>query len=238
MKLSICAVSFLVLLCTIPFSAFAIEMAINEWKPYTVEKNGELEGVAVDKANKIFSQMGIELTISNLPFRRALMLAEKGMLGGVLLSANKPSRHSYMAFSSPIFCDRRFLFTLKNQTFNWGSLKELKGKTLGTGNGFYNGPTVQKWVDEKTVKTIEVSSTLSLLKMLVSKRVDFITFSEREFNSLMGENPHFASNIVRLEPPVYEAELRLGFTLSRNGKKNSELSRKAIAQLGLGETCK
>ena len=231
---------FLLIIATAAKShAEPVSMAINTWKPYVAfDESGIPRGIAVDKAQRIFTAMALKLAIVQMPFKRALASAESGKVDGILLSTDQKSRRAYLTLSRPIFCDRRVIYVPKGRRFNWQNLTELKGKTLGIGIGFYYGSTVEKWIDDDTVKTYAVVNSLTLFKMLSRHRMDFIAFSEREAEILLNEHPRIASNVERLEQPVSEIELSLGFALSRRGKYHSALSNKAIDQLGLGERCK
>ena len=218
--------------------AQTLNMAIGDWSPYVVfDDNGKPSGIAVDKAHQIFGEMGLKLAIIQLPFKRAVAMAKAGEVDGMLMSADKFGRRGFLALSRPIFCDRRFLYVRKGHAFDWRESAGLKGKTLGVGLGFYNGEAVQRWIADRTVKTIEVANTLSLFKMVVHNRVNFIAFSQREADILLNQNPTIASDVERLDPPVSALELHLGFTLSRCGQYRSVLADNAIEHLGLEERC-
>jgi len=213
-------------------------MAIGEWAPYAVfDSKGKSSGIAVDKAHRIFAEMDLKLVILQFPIKRALKMAENGSVDGLLMSSAEPKRARYLAFSHPIFCDRRFLYVRKGHAFDWHDRAELQGKSMGVGLGFYYGKTVQTWIADGTIETIEANNTLSLFKMIIQNRVDVIAFSEREADIFLNQYSSIALNVERLEQPVSSLELHLGFSLSRRGQNQALLSNNVIEQLNLEEQC-
>ena len=228
--------SSLILVTSASADKKTLHLTANHWFPYVSFETEAPKGIAIEKLNSIAKGLGISVIISNVPFKRALLATENGQYDGMVVAAKTKDREKFMAFSDPIFCDRRNLYVAKGGGFDWQQEKALRGKLFGVGRGFYNGRTVQGWIEDGLVEKVEVNHAEQLFHLLIAKRVDLITFSEREADTLV-RKLSLEGIIEALEPPVYMNELRIGFSLNADGAALAERASKVIRELKLGETC-
>lgn len=218
--------------------AETITLGANGWKPYvTFNADGIASGLAIDKVNQISSVLNISMQVVDRPFKRVLSDAKTGNLHGVLLSANRKERREYLAFSAPIFCERRILFAHKGRSFNWKNIDELKGKTIGMGIGYFKGKVIQSWIDDGIVNDVYEAQDSSLFKLLIKDRIDFVVYSEKEARTILDANPEMTSEISALSPALDSVELHIGFSIRRNGQENAMNANKVIRENGLSESC-
>lgn len=213
-----------------------LEIVANHWQPYVNFNRPEAKGLAVDKARMIASEMGLTLELTEMPFKRVLLSVEVGAADGLLLASKTSERQHFMAFSEPFFCDIRNIYVLKHKMFNWQDETQLAGKTMGVGLGLHYDARVEDWIERGLVLPYAVTNPEGLMKMLLYGRVEFIVFSEREAVEILNkmDNPEM---IVPLEVPLKATEIRMGFSLKRDGQNRAEAATQAIRKLGLGEKC-
>ncbi len=230
---------FTLMFCYVSTSTSAqtvTEIGANQWFPYINYETQQTTGLAIQKIKLIFKEIGYPLRIRKLPFKRALLSAQNNLIDGVLLASPTEERKSYLAFSKPIFCDRRSLYVRKGNYFDWHNKENLKGKTLGHGIGFYNGPIVEKWVDDKIMNVLEVPTTEQLMHLLIVGRIDIITFSDVEVDHILAKLKA-TNQIERLEPPLRRTPLSIGFVRERGGELMIQKINTAIDKLDLAENC-
>lgn len=223
--------------CTSANAQTTIEMGANQWFPYVNYEAKQTTGLAVQKIKLIFKEIGHPLKIKRLPFKRALLSARNNLIDGILLANPTEERKSYLAFSKTIFCDRRSLYVRKGKYFDWHNTENLKDKILGHGIGFYSGPIVEKWVDDKLLSVLEVPTTEQLMHLLIVDRIDIITFSDLEVTHIL-KKLKATDQVERLEPPLRHTPLSIGFVRERGGELMIQKINTAIDKLDLAESCK
>ncbi|NVJ92387.1 MAG: transporter substrate-binding domain-containing protein [Methylocystaceae bacterium] len=235
----------IIFICTLMFSygdtsaraQTTIEIGANQWFPYVNYETEQTTGLAVQKIKLIFKEIGHPLRIKKLPFKRALLSAQNNLIDGILLANPTEERKNYLAFSKPIFCDRRSLYVRKGKYFDWHKKENLKGKILGRGIGFYSGPVVEKWVDDKLMRVLEVPTTERLMHLLIVDRIDVITFSDLEVDHIL-QKLKATDQVERLEPPLRHTPLSIGLVREHGGELMIQKINTAIDKLNLAENCK
>lgn len=230
----------LVMLVVDPANGFSktVRLAGNNWSPYiTFDEKGAAGGIAVDRITEILSLAGYSLQLVERPFKRALYEAEHGKVDGVLLLANRPERRSYLAFSLPVFCERRSIFTRADNVFDWRKPDAIRGRSMATGNGIFPGKIAEIWLEQGTISSVEVPNIEKLFDMLVLRRMDFAIFSDLEAEILLAANPATQRQIHKLAPPINNIELHIGFSKAVGGVEHAIKISQAMEKQKLGQGC-
>ena len=214
-----------------------VVLGANPWAPYVQFTDDTAHGVAVEKVEAIFRDFDQSVSISSLPFKRVLKYAEVGNTDGVLLSANRKERQEYLAFSEPIFCERRIFVVRKGEEFDWRNIDELRGKTLGIGAGFYKGSQVEGWEKQGIIPPVTEVNEQVLFNLLDKARLAFILYSEKELFEFQKNKQIDMSKFSILPVPLNELTLHMGFSLKRDGMALKEKVNASIEKLKLREDC-
>ncbi|WP_374605547.1 substrate-binding periplasmic protein [Niveibacterium sp.] len=143
-SLPLAAVLFSALLLT-SASAFARELFVvsEAFAPYVFETNGQPSGFDYEVSKAVLGKMGHTLKLGFMPWRRALVMAEKGEVDGVLGigRGDQNEREDYLAFpEEALSASRTTLFYLSAKPFRYQGLFSLAGKTVGTLSGYAYSP--------------------------------------------------------------------------------------------------
>ncbi|WP_374400462.1 substrate-binding periplasmic protein [Niveibacterium sp.] len=111
--------------------------------PYVFEDNGQPSGFDYEVSKAVLAQMGHTLKLGFMPWRRALLMAQKGEVDAVLGigRGDQNEREDYLAFpDEALSASRTTLFYLSARPFRYQGLFSLAGKTVGTLSGYAYSP--------------------------------------------------------------------------------------------------
>ena len=107
-------------------------------------RQGEQRGVLIDILNYADKQMPQHrFELSLYPWARAYMASASGQ-GGLLGISWTWRRDEVFDYSEPLFYDEVVIVVRKGHEFNYQSLSDLQGKTLGTVRGASFGSTFDR----------------------------------------------------------------------------------------------
>ncbi|MBF9018017.1 MULTISPECIES: ABC transporter substrate-binding protein [unclassified Oceanispirochaeta] len=215
----------LLLLLMIPspsYSQETVRITNGEWPPFLFEelKHG---GVTSHIVKEAFALEGINVRYGWFPWARALANAKTGDWDASIGWQKTPEREKDFIFSEPILEGRIVFFHLKDYSFEWETLDDLKGIKIGAVIGYnYSVEFIEaERAGEITVKRI--GSEEQNFKKLLSGRIDvFISNVDVGYAVL---NKYFPDEeydrITYHTTPFYINELRLAF--SRKNQKSDRL---------------
>jgi ABC-type amino acid transport substrate-binding protein len=98
--------------------------------PFMYEKSGQAAGLYPDLLQEAFKRMGIAASIKAYPWKRALVLGERGEagIGGIYKTDARVKIYDY---SAPLFSEKILIYVKKGSGFEFNTVNDLKGKTLG-----------------------------------------------------------------------------------------------------------
>jgi polar amino acid transport system substrate-binding protein len=127
-------------------------------------------GVYFDIVTAIFDDLGIDYTVTSLPFKRGLMQAKAGK--GIVVGIFKTDeRAQYLDFSDNFYSTQVVLFTKKGHAFLYHSITDLKDRHIGAKLGWSYGETFDSARNQKLFSVVEGESE-SLIKQLLQERTD------------------------------------------------------------------
>lgn len=165
-----------------------------EYPPYYHQlETGQASGIIVDLARKIFAAAGVEPRFSFMPAKRILYEIESDRPAASLGWFKTPEREEFALFSLPIYVNRPVgVFFLKENEEKFRPYSTLEGLLqsgkffFGRVQGLSEGPQLDGMLAKYEDKTVQVAAdSIRLLKMLESKRFDFILMPPEEVDVLL-----------------------------------------------------
>ncbi|OPY00791.1 MAG: Arginine-binding extracellular protein ArtP precursor [Syntrophorhabdus sp. PtaB.Bin184] len=187
-----------------------LTVVYKEWYPYTYKQDNKAVGFEIDIFKAVMKRMGIEAVFEQFPFRRCLKMVEEGHAHVLISVLKTPERGRYTVFPGEhLSISRTSLFTRAgNQVRYGGSLKDLKGHTIGVITGFSYGAAFDR---ADYLNKQEVSNTRRLVNMVVGGRLDLGIENEAVIRGVAGDLG-VAGSIRFLNPPVHSRKLYAGFS--------------------------
>ena len=139
------------------------------------QKDGELEGLAVELTKRISEKLNTPISIQVLPFSRAIKYAEEGKVDGFVGAYFSEERSQYLHYlMTPIYTDSINFITLSESKYKFkGNYDDLQKSVIGIlRKGAYH-PKISD------LNTIEVGSSEQQFGMLSKGRVDLIINNPR-----------------------------------------------------------
>ncbi|WP_342608509.1 substrate-binding periplasmic protein [Vibrio tritonius] len=140
----------------------------NEWPPYVIDGNPPT-GLSVDIVKAAYATQGYDIQIEIKPWSRSLKEAEYGRDVVVIAAWYSDTRKDTLLFSDPYLYNEISLVTLKDNQFEWGTYKDLNGKTVGVIKSYaYDDDFLQSpWL-----MRIEASDLLTNIHKVMNGRID------------------------------------------------------------------
>ena len=180
-----------------------VKFCEDPWPPYTYGKVGEIteKGIATDIINELFSRMDIKVTNKLLPWKRCLLMVEKGKQDGAMMLTKNSEREEYMEFSIPIIENRDMIWYKKGNSKikEWNSFEDLKPYIIGNSLGFNYGKEFEKSVVEYNLK-VDVAKIDELnFKKLDKGRIDVFFCNETAANTIFSKNKDLKDKFISME---------------------------------------
>lgn len=142
------------------------------------------KGFAVEAAVEVLKRAGYEVTVTLLPFARAMQkTTEGGVMTGVFLSAERAKVYDYS--SAPLVSEEVVVAVAKGKEFSFDKAADLAGKKIGLQDTFFYGDEFSAAAPQLT---LDKDSSPSLrAKKLSAGRVDAALFNPGKaalFNSV------------------------------------------------------
>lgn len=185
-----------------------LRVATLEWPPYVGVGLPE-QGLWAELMTEAARRMGRVAQIEFLPWSRALLQAERGLLDALMPAYHSAEREKSYDFSKPLPGGPVGLVARKADGLVWTSLADLRGKRLGVVRGYLNLPELDD--DPLWIKDPAPDDLHSLRKLLLG-RVDLV-FIDRlvAAHLLRGELAAQAEELVDLGPELAQRDLHVMF---------------------------
>ena len=147
-----------------------IRLASGEWAPYQ-SKNLKHAGFVSRIITEAFAHSGIKTEFSYFPWKRSYKLAEKGTWDGTFIWFATPERKEFFYISDPVINIQYVFFYKKNFRFNWKTVKDLMGFTIGGTKGYDYGSEFQEAEKEKRIKVFRIPEDKKNFELLNKGRI-------------------------------------------------------------------
>ena len=146
----------LVLLPAVSRAADKVQLTLMEYAPLMGE---EVKGYGIEPSivTAAFKQVNIDVKYDMFPPARSMKSAEKGVYDGTVGWVWSKEREKSFYYSEPIFKAPLLLFHLKEFTFDWEKMDDLKGIPIGVTAKNYYGPAFHEALDAGKLTIDEAS---------------------------------------------------------------------------------
>ncbi|WP_426151582.1 substrate-binding periplasmic protein [Pseudomonas sp. DC3000-4b1] len=138
------AISLLALLLC-PMLAMAgarsLHLVTNPWEPYVYRDGATLKGIDYEIASEVFRRLGIEVEWELLPWKRCLMMLDRGQADGALDIFRTSAREALLVYAlEPLSTVNFVFFQAQARPLPLARLGTLQGVRVGIAPGFVYGP--------------------------------------------------------------------------------------------------
>ncbi len=173
----------------------------DDWPPYSsAEPPGQPydqapKGFSVELIRAAFATQGITPQFITVPFARCMLLARSREVAGCFnATITDDNRDSYYWHEPPMFEEELSIFGLASETGRELGIADLRGRRVAITNG-YTYPS--EFMRDTRIQRFTATSDTSLLRMLVSGRVDYILLNRTPGWTRINASPEFRGKVVR-----------------------------------------
>lgn len=215
------------------FSTEPIRITNGEWPPY-LSKELKHYGVVSHIVTKAFELAGVEVKYDFFTWKRSFDQAKVGRRDGTAVWFRSAEREKYFYISDPVVDAQYVYFHLKSFPFDWNTIDDLKGMTIGGTKGYNYGDA---FMNAEKLNIIKVQRTpkdeLNFKKMLKDRIQIFPNDLDVGYDMLRKLfSPQKAALFTHHPKPVKSDPLHL--LLSKKIKRNQsmiDLFNKGLTQL-------
>lgn len=231
---------FIVFFC-IAFSAYAATVRAEKlviygdqaYPPVIYLEQSKALGILPIILARLSKDTGDTYEFRLLPWKRALNESLQGHGAIVGISLNKEREELY-DFSESIYNDDLQLVVLKGHEFNFSTLKDLKGKSVGGAFGASYGEAIDHAIAEGVIAMERDPNQFSRLRKLLAGRMDvaIIGNGNAGLQQLLASDPELAVNagkFVVLPHPLASDPLYLAFAKTMHMKAALARFNKALS---------
>jgi len=211
MKRSLVILSFMVSMYGWCDATKSIHLVEDPWPPYTY---GELssepkKGAVVEVLKHIFKNVELKLTL--YPWKRALAMAQEGVVDGLMLTVETKEREKEFVFSVPLFRDEIVFIARSDTMLNYTGLHSLQGVTIGTVHGSKYSDEFQDAIRTNLIHIEPADEIQTNIKKLINKRIDVIIASKIAFCGAHKEL-YADKNYTIFSPALKQIELKIAIS--------------------------
>lgn len=206
-----------------------IQISAGEWPPFLSQSLPGYGSVA-RLITDVFSEAGYDVEFVFLPWVRAYNQTATGRYSATAVWMYQEERSEDYYFSDPVLNETFVLFSLSEDPFDWQSLDDLEGLTVGGGLGYSYGPEFDKALEDGVFEMLRQANVEQNLRMLVAGRIDL--FAEEKsiaYYTLNNNAPELADQITHHPTPILENQSFL--MLPKSEPDSLEIMRDFNAQL-------
>lgn len=148
-----------------------VRLANGEWPPFTSEQLKH-DGVYSHIVSEAFALEGVKVEYGFFPWKRSYIYTQEGDWDGSLTWARTPDKEQEVFFSDSVFHHTKVFFHLKDVPFDWNSIEDLKGFTIGVANEYTYGDEFDQAVKDGILTVESVPRDLQNIHKLLAGRFD------------------------------------------------------------------
>ncbi|TQV76790.1 amino acid ABC transporter substrate-binding protein [Aliikangiella marina] len=179
------------------------------------------KGFIVDKIRTAAEDAGLEVNWVSVPFKRAIMMMQKGEVDAMFPVIQTQDRKAYMYFKDlELAKECNHLVTLKSRGLkaNATSYEIREDDVIGITDAYSYGKYFDDLINSGKVKTIKVSEDRQLTRLLLSKRIDMAIGNQLTMSWHL-EQFGAVKNVVFSEKSLSCSPLHLAFSRHKAGFK-------------------
>lgn len=149
-----------------------IRLTNGEWAPYD-GKDLEHNGCDAWVISEAFALQGIQVEYGFFPWARGYHLAEDGTYDGAVDWADTPDHRAKFYLSADYVSKQEWVFFYRaDRPFEWSSLDDLKGKSIGITSGYVYSDKFKDLMKSGEARFAEASTDEANLRKLLAGRID------------------------------------------------------------------
>ncbi|MCP4163909.1 MAG: amino acid ABC transporter substrate-binding protein [Deltaproteobacteria bacterium] len=152
-------------------------VVVEHWPPWEIahdaKKRNVTDGLAVEIVKILFNRLNIKVKFFNAPWKRALLMIEKGTSDLIPMLSRNTEREAYMVFTIPVYKEP-ILFaysTDKFKAFEWKRWADLKHLQIGVTRGYSYG-NFDEVIKKHKLRTQTVTTDRQNVFKLLAGRID------------------------------------------------------------------
>lgn len=206
----------------------------DHYRPLMYLDGGQPAGVLVQMLRDIEPRTGDRYAFEMLAWNQAVLRAERGEGGLIGVSFNQ-QRARWLDYSDPIYFDDIQVVVRRGHAFPFARLEDLRGKTLGIGNGVSYGDELDQAISSSVFKVVRDWGIDKRLRMLLAGRLDaaFIGNGREGYEAALRLDPAVLARRDELEVlphPVVHDPLHLGFPKRMQAREALQRANLALAK--------
>lgn len=194
------------------------------------KKPSLLQKIELDKIQQIAHKNQIKVSFKPLPWRRSLLMVEKGLIDGVINASYKPNRAEYAKYpmvngkpdSSKRLNDGNsyFIYRHVDSPLRWDGKSFSRSGKVGV---MANYAVIEDLKKHKNITIIEFGNNSEIIRKLNSQKIDAYAGTLVLADEMLKKFPTLAKNIVRESLPIRKKEYFLIFSKKTYKEKAKEM---------------
>lgn len=152
-----------------------ITIAVGDWPPY-ISQDQKHNGVISHIITDVFSDIGIDVTLSFSPWARAYDDTAKGLFSASAVWMHKKEREADFIYSDAVLVEQFVFFHRKDRPFNWQTTQDLTNIIIGGVIASSYGPEIDKALLREELLMDRVIHPQQNFKKLLHNRIDIFPF--------------------------------------------------------------
>lgn len=219
-------------------SAVAQEVSLGweDWQPYQYKNaKEEVTGLDIELMQAILENIGYQVTLHELPWKRHLNNVETGRTDLAASASKTPEREQYAYFSDPYRTESVVMYIRAEDSGNhkFDSLQGIIGSefTLAVTRGYYYGEEFEELMKNPEFKKHirEVNDNQLAQRQLVRNRVD--GFLEDPIAASIELGDEGLLDKVSIHMPIYSDDIFAMFSKKSTSMEMVEAFNKSLAEL-------
>lgn len=207
----------------------------DHYRPLMYSDSGRPAGVLVQLLRQLEPLTGDRYACEMLAWNQAMLRAERGEGGLIGVSFNQ-QRARWLDYSEPVYYDDIQVVVRRGQAFPFAKLEDLRGKTLGIGNGVSYGDELDQVIASGAIKVERDWGIDKRLRMLLSGRLDaaFVGNGREGYEAALRLDPSVLARREELEVlphPAVRDPLHLGFPKRMKAREALDRVNHALGKL-------
>lgn len=188
--------------------------------------------IEIDKITTIANKENINVKFKAHPWKRALLMLEKGLVDGVINASYKDNRAKYSVYpmkdGKSDYTKRLndgnsyYVYRNKNSDLHWDGKNFSQVGTVGVMSSY---AVIEDLKKHPKIIIREFIKNTKLLRKLASGDLDAYAGTSRVVDELLKKYPALAKNIVRESLPIRKKEYYLIFSKIRYKHKTDEMEK-------------
>ena len=199
-------------------SSSELNIVTLQYPPYAYKENGQVKGIAVEIVTEAFKRLNLPITITVLPWARALHQIKNGDADAIFTLFKKPEREVFADYSNEVLVPQIVsLYVNKHSTIKFtGDLKQLKPYSFGLVRKVSYGQIFDRALkDNILTNVVRSNDAQQSFKMLFSNRIDIVAINKYGALDIL-QHSNKLNYIKELKPDLQNIPSYIAFSKKRN----------------------